>query len=95
MASHRGNGAITVSIKKPPLDPLRIYIQAERFLFTDEKLRSPEVLANGQIGAYVVLPCLVIQAFSIELYLKCLICLEGNPVSSLPSSQKFVRPARR
>jgi hypothetical protein len=65
---------------KPPIDPLRIYIQAERFLFTDEKLRSPEVLTAPEIGAYVMLPCIVMQAFCIELYIKCLICIEGHPV---------------
>ena len=65
---------------KPPIDPLRIYIQAERFLFADEKLRSQEVLTSPEIGAYVMLPCLVMQAFCIELYIKCLICIEGHPV---------------
>jgi HEPN domain-containing protein len=61
-------------------DPLRIYIQAERFLFADEKLRGKDVLTGPEIGSYVVLPCVVMQAFSIELYLKCLIGLEGRPV---------------
>ncbi|CUU20835.1 hypothetical protein CDS [Bradyrhizobium sp.] len=65
---------------KPAIDPLRIYIQAERFLFADEKLRSREVLISPEIGSYVALPCIVMQAFSIELYIKCLICLEGHPI---------------
>lgn len=27
-----------------------------------------------------MLPCLVMEAFSVELYIKCLICLEDHPV---------------
>lgn len=55
-------------------DPKLIFVQAERFLFADEKLRGPGLdIANA---AYVMLPCLVMQALSIELYLKCLISLE-------------------
>ncbi|NOJ43374.1 hypothetical protein [Bradyrhizobium australiense] len=69
-----------MSADKPPFDPLRIYIQAERFLFADEKLRSREVLISPKIGAYVVLPSIVMAAFSVELYIKCLICLQGDPV---------------
>jgi len=38
-------------------DPLRIYIQAERFLFTDEKLRGPGLI-SAEVG-YVMVPCLV------------------------------------
>jgi hypothetical protein len=64
----------------PSIDPLRIYIQAERFLFADEKLRNPQVLTGPATGAYVALPCIVMQAFCIELYVKCLICMEGHPV---------------
>lgn len=77
---HQGQtGQTDVSANKLPLDPLRIYIQAERFLFADEKLRSREVLTAPEIGAYVALPCVVMQAFCIELYVKCLICIEGHP----------------
>ena len=59
-------------------DPLRIYIQAERFLFADEKLRGPGLI-GAEVG-YVMVPCLVMQAFSIELYIKCLIGLEGHKI---------------
>jgi hypothetical protein len=65
---------------KPSIDPLRIYIQAERFRFADEKLRSREFLISPEIGSYVVVPCVVMAAFSIELYVKCLICIEGHSV---------------
>lgn len=60
------------------IDPLHIYLQAERFLYTDERLRGPGITREDT--AYVMVPCLVMQAFSIELYLKCLIALEGHPV---------------
>ena len=73
-------GQTNVSADKAPIDPLRICIQAERFLFADEKPRSREVLTGPEVGAYVMLPCLVMEAFSVELYIKCLICLEDHPV---------------
>lgn len=73
-------GQTNVNADTAPIDPLRIYIQAERFLFADEKLRSREVLTGPEVGAYVMLPCLVMEAFSVELYIKCLICLEDHPV---------------
>ena len=88
-------GQTNVSADKAPIDPLRICIQAERFLFADEKPRSREVLTGPEVGAYVMLPCLVMEAFSVELYIKCLICLEDHPVPRFHHLKKPVRPAQR
>jgi hypothetical protein len=68
-------------MKKPrqsKLDPLKIYMNAERFRLADNYLRSsanPDIEFRQIIG----LPALVICAFAAELYLKCLLCIEtGN-----------------
>ena len=66
--------------QKPKRDPTRIYVQAERFLFSEERLRSPANMESPAVGAYIALPALVLSAFAAELYLKCLICIEGDSV---------------
>lgn len=57
-------------------DPLKIFMNAERFRIADLVLRSDK---NQNVAVAVAGPALVISAFASELYLKCLICIEtGN-----------------
>ena len=55
------------------LDPKLIYLQAERFLYCDHRLRSPQIMTTPQDGAYVALPAVVLSVFASELYLSELI----------------------
>jgi len=58
-----------------PLDPLSLYMNAERFRIADNYMRT-----SGNSDPYLMsiigVPCLVVSAFAIELYLKCLLCIE-------------------
>jgi HEPN domain-containing protein len=66
---------------KKALDPLKMFVHAERFRFTDRYLRSPKVMSNDpRVGSYIVAPTLVLSAFASELYLKCLLCLNAFAV---------------
>jgi hypothetical protein len=62
-------------MKKPSaqkLDPLKIYMNAERFRIADNQLRSTDPQVMNVVG----LPTLVLCAFASELYLKCLLVVE-------------------
>src|ERR1700748_1063655 len=56
-------------------DPLKIFMNAERFRIADLVLRQNN---NPQIMVAVARPALVLSAFASELYLKCLICIETD-----------------
>jgi HEPN domain-containing protein len=56
------------------IDPLLIYIQAERFRVADRVLRSSKNTLD--ISRYTILPSLVNSALASELYMKCIILLE-------------------
>jgi hypothetical protein len=66
---------------KRALDPAKIFVHAERFRFADERLRSPISMGyDPRAGSYIAGPSLVLSAFASELYMKCLLCLEGRDI---------------
>jgi len=66
---------------KPPSDPIKIYVQAEQFRFADAVLRrDPRMNSSPEYFSYVGIPSIVLSAFASELYLKCLLALEGKDV---------------
>jgi hypothetical protein len=75
-------------------DLRRLYVQAERFRFSDELLRSKAHFDSPIIGAYINLPSIVLCAFSCELYLKCLIVLEGNKALPTHNLKKLFKGLR-
>jgi hypothetical protein len=56
-------------------DPLKIYMNAERFRLADTLLRQNP---DPQVAVTIATPALVLSAFASELYLKCLIALESG-----------------
>ena len=56
-----------------PIDPLKIFIHAFRFLKSEEHLRRTE---DPQMMAFVGLPSIVLSAFASELFFKCIHVLE-------------------
>ena len=66
-------------IKKPrPVpDPHHIYIHAVRFLFADNHIRQTSV-GNKNVTDWNMLPAIVLSAFAAELFLKCLLILDGQ-----------------
>jgi hypothetical protein len=58
--------------RKSP-DPLKIFVNAERFRIADLTLRSSQY---QNVAVAVAGPALVLSAFASELYLKSLICIE-------------------
>jgi hypothetical protein len=69
------------AVAKAPLtniDPLQIFMHALGFHVAENALGSLTLAPNTQLGAQVVQPTMVLSAFTTELFLKCLICLETN-----------------
>lgn len=63
---------------KPKIDPLKIYMNAERYRIADRVLRI-EGHKDPNLMIAIGAPHMVLSAFASELYLKCLLCLEtGN-----------------
>jgi len=65
--------------KRPPLkgiDPLEIYMHGLGFHVAENALGNLTLTPNTQLGAQVAQPCMVLSAFTTELFLKCRICLE-------------------
>jgi hypothetical protein len=66
---------------RPPLkdiDPLQIYMHAFAFHVSENALGSITLTPNVQLAAQVVEPTMVLSAFTTELFLKCLVCLETS-----------------
>jgi hypothetical protein len=65
---------------KAPLEninPHQIFVHARGFLVAEDALGSLTITHNKQqVAANVVQPVMVLSAFTTELFLKCLICLE-------------------
>jgi len=64
---------------RPPLeniDPLQMFMHALGFHMAENALGSLTLTPNTQLAAQVVQPTMVLSAFTTELFLKCLICLE-------------------
>lgn len=62
---------------KEPLDPLKIYMNAERYRIAYLVLRHAGD-RDPQLMATVGSPHMVMSVFAIELYYKCLLSLEGE-----------------
>jgi hypothetical protein len=58
------------------IDPLRIYIHAVGFHVAENLLGKATTSPDTQLGAQVAQASMVVSAFTTELFLKCLICLE-------------------
>jgi hypothetical protein len=83
-------------MKKLPLpeaDLRKLYVQAERFRIADELLRRKTDTGKPLIP-YVGVPSLVLCAFSCELYMKCLIGLEGNWPPAVHNLKKLFKSLR-
>ena len=62
-----------------PIDPLKIFEQAHGFYQALAILCNVEP-GNTQLAVTIGEPVMVIGAFTIELFLKCLICIETGPL---------------
>jgi hypothetical protein len=58
------------------IDPLQIYMHALGFHVAENALGMLTLGPNLQLGAQVVQANMVLSAFTTELFLKCLICIE-------------------
>lgn len=65
-------------IKKPPPDPKAVYDHADRFHITEFVLRNEIDTARTGVHNTIKIPGMVLSAFAAELYLKCLLLLEGT-----------------
>ena len=66
---------------RPPLkgiDPLQIYMHALGFHVSENALGNLTLSQNTQLGAQVVQATMVLSAFTTELFLKCLVCIETS-----------------
>jgi len=58
------------------VDPKKVFDQAERFRIADRLLRSDRF--KMQVTEVIMLPAIVLSAFSSELFMKCMLLLEGG-----------------
>jgi hypothetical protein len=58
------------------IDPHQIFMHARGFFIAEDALGSLTARPNAQVAAHLVQPIMVLSAFTTELFLKCLICLE-------------------
>jgi hypothetical protein len=63
----------------PLPDPLKIFMNAERFRQADLLLRS---FNEQQIAVTIASPALILSAFASELYLKCIVCIETGELAT-------------
>ena len=62
---------------KPKIDPFDMFVQGHRFFNAHELLYR--YVPKDQL-MYLHIPCSVLAAFAIELYMKCIVCIEtGHP----------------
>lgn len=59
------------------LDPRQIFLQGQRFHYGYHVLLQP---TNERLAPALMAPAVVVAAFAVELYLKCLVCMEGKRV---------------
>jgi hypothetical protein len=64
--------------KKPskPIDPKSVFQLACKFAATEQHVRS----TNNPKARFMASPSMVLSAFAIELFLKCLLLLEGKEI---------------
>ena len=78
-----------------PPDPLKIFMNAERFRQADLLLRS---FNDQQIAVTVASPALILSAFASELYLKCIVCIETGELAHghhLKNLYRRIEPSTR
>jgi hypothetical protein len=63
------------------IDPLQIFMQALAFHVSENALGNLTLTPNTQLAAQVVEPTMVLSAFTTELFLKCLVCIETTRTS--------------
>jgi hypothetical protein len=77
-------------MKKPQVDASKIYMNAERYRIADNVLR-----AAGQndpsLMNVIAGPQMMISVFAIELYLKCLLCLETGTLAQTHNLKALFR----
>ena len=86
-----------VQMARPLPDPHKIYIHAVRFLFTECRLRETSV-GDQTTQDWVMMPAMVLSAFSAELFLKCLLILDGQrppDVHHLRTLFELLHPQRK
>jgi hypothetical protein len=75
--------------KKPskPIDPKSVFQLACKFAKTEQYVRSRD---NPQAG-FMASPSMVLSAFAIELFLKCLLLLESKEIDRIHSLNVLYR----
>ena len=66
----------------PAFDPLKIFQHATNFHESDHRLRNSAQHDKPDDVAFIAHPSMVLSAFAIELYFKCLLCVETGKVPS-------------
>jgi hypothetical protein len=82
---------------KARLEPVKIYMNAERYRIAYLVMRA-EGDKDPTLQATIASPHMVISVFAIELYLKCLLCLEGQkvpPTHNLKALFRDLKPATK
>jgi hypothetical protein len=70
--AHSTHGRVT-----KPVDPLQIFLHADGFFKAGRILRSVQ---SNQTAMEVAQPVMVLAALTIELFLKCIVCIETGVV---------------
>jgi hypothetical protein len=75
--------------KKPskPIDPKSVFQLACKFAATEQHVRS----TNNPRAEFMASPSMVLSAFAIELFLKCLLLLEGKEFDRIHSLNVLFR----
>jgi hypothetical protein len=66
-----------------PIDPFQVFNHGIRFLGTDQYLRFSTGGPSSPWAQTIVTPTLVLSAFAAELFLKCLLLIEGQKVEPI------------
>jgi hypothetical protein len=79
---------------KKGLDPLKIFVHARNFHGSYERLLKSAVPegtreADEAVVAIIGHPALMLSAFTSELYLKCLLCVESDSIPSTHNLKKL------
>jgi HEPN domain-containing protein len=83
------------SAGNPLPDPLKIFMNAERFRQADLLLRS---VNDQRIAVTIASPALILSAFASELYLKCIVCIETGELAHghhLKNLYRRIEPSTR
>jgi hypothetical protein len=72
-------------------DPHKLYIHGVRFLYADEFLRAKSV-DDKTASQFNMFPGMVISAFAAELFLKCLLILEGHTPNNTHNLGSLFKP---